>query len=194
MHVHWHLKHVAEKLDKLVDQYALDRLLLTGPVEATSELQHLLSKRVRNRVIERLSLPINASEHEVLEEALRVERRVEREMEKQIVEELIAGGDGHHPFTHGLGPRCARACEERMAVALRRRLQPSAPMHQLRHVALPEPDGSCDYCGGAIKPVDDLLEQMLERVLEQDGKIEEVKSDAAIRLQQVGNIGAILRF
>jgi len=34
----------------------------------------------------------------------------------------------------------------------------------------------------------------LERVLEQDGKIEEVKSDAAIRLQQVGNIGAILRF
>src|SRR6266850_2918487 len=58
MHVHWHLKHVAERLDKLVDQYALDRLLLAGPVEVTSELQHLLSKRVRNRVIERLSLPI----------------------------------------------------------------------------------------------------------------------------------------
>jgi len=55
-------------------------------------------------------------------------------------------------------------------------------------------DGSCDYCGAAIKPIDDLLEQMLERVLDQDGKIEEVEGDAATRLQQVGNIGAILRF
>jgi hypothetical protein len=55
-------------------------------------------------------------------------------------------------------------------------------------------DGSCDYCGAAIKPVNDLLERMLERVLEQDGKIEKVEGDAAARLQQVGNIGAILRF
>jgi len=30
--------------------------------------------------------------------------------------------------------------------------------------------------------------------LDQDGKIEEVEGDAATRLQQVGNIGAILRF
>jgi len=28
MHVHWHLKNVAEKLEKLVDQYSFDRLLL----------------------------------------------------------------------------------------------------------------------------------------------------------------------
>ena len=195
MHVHWHLKHVAEKLDKLVDQYALDRLLLTGPVEATSELQHLLSKRVRNRVIERLSLPINASEHEVLEEALRVERRVEREMEKQIVEELIAGGDGHHPFTHGLEPTVRALCEERIwRLVYAGGFSPSGGQCANCGMLFARTDGSCDYCGGAIKPVDDLLEQMLERVLEQDGKIEEVKSDAAIRLQQVGNIGAILRF
>ena len=43
-------------------------------------------------------------------------------------------------------------------------------------------------------PVNELLERMLERVLEQDGKIEEVEGDAAIRLRQIGNIGAILRF
>jgi peptide chain release factor subunit 1 len=85
MHVHWHLKHVAELLDKLVDRLGINRLLLGGPVEATGELQHLLSKRVRARVVERLPLPVKASEHEVLEEALRVERQVERQMEKQTV-------------------------------------------------------------------------------------------------------------
>ena len=101
MHVHWHLKHVAEMLDKLVDHYGFDRLLLAGPVEATGELQHLLSKRVRGRVVERLPLPIKVSAHEVLEQALRVERQVERQIEKQIVEELIAA-DGHHPVILGL--------------------------------------------------------------------------------------------
>ena len=45
-------------------------------------------------------------------------------------------------------------------------------------------DGSCDYCGAAIKPVDDLLERMVERALEQDGKVEEVAGDAAIRLRR----------
>src|SRR6185369_9380947 len=42
--VHLHLKHVAESLDKLVHQYRFDRILIGGPVEATSELQHLLPK------------------------------------------------------------------------------------------------------------------------------------------------------
>ena len=46
-HAHLHLKHVAESLDRLVDQYGFDRILIGGPVEATGELQHLLSKRVR---------------------------------------------------------------------------------------------------------------------------------------------------
>ena len=55
-------------------------------------------------------------------------------------------------------------------------------------------EGPCDYCGGAIKPVDDLLEQMIERAVEQDARVEEVAADAAQRLQQVGGIGAVLRF
>src|SRR5918992_1554417 len=51
-HVHLHLKHVAERLEKLVDQYRFDRLLLAGPVEPVGELRHLLSKRVRGRLVD----------------------------------------------------------------------------------------------------------------------------------------------
>ena len=54
--------------------------------------------------------------------------------------------------------------------------------------------GTCDYCGAAIKPVDDLLERMVDRALEQDSKIEAVAGDAANRLRQAGGIGAVLRF
>jgi peptide subunit release factor 1 (eRF1) len=193
-HVHWHAKNVAQMLDKLVDQYALDRLLLGGPVEATSELQHLLSKRVRNRVVERLSLPVKANAQEVLQAALAVEERVEREMEKRIVDELIAG-DPHHPSALGLDPTVRALCEERVwRLIYEQDFNARGGRCTNCGMLFARTEGSCDYCGAAIKPIHDLLEQMVERVLEQDGRVEKISGDAALRLQQAGGIGAVLRF
>jgi peptide chain release factor subunit 1 len=193
-HVHWHLKHVAETLDKLVDHYGFDRLLVAGPIEATAGLHPLLSKRVRTRVVGRLSLPIKASEREVLEETLRVERQVERQIEKQIVDELIAA-DAHHPVTHGLERTVRALCERRIwRLVHADGINPRGGQCSNCGMLFAKTEGPCDYCGAAIKPVDDLLERMVESVIEQDGKVEEVEGDAAVRLQQVGGIGAFLRF
>jgi peptide subunit release factor 1 (eRF1) len=194
-HAHWHLKHVAGLLDKLVDRYGFDRLLLAGPVEATSELRKLFSKRLRSRIVDRLPLPIKATTHEVLQAALEVEQRLERELEKQIVEDLIAGGDGHHPFTLGLEATVRALGEERIwQLIYAAGFNPKGGRCSKCGMLFAKSRGSCDYCGGAIQPLDDLLEPMIERVLEQDGKIEEVKGDAALRLDQAGSIGAVLRF
>ena len=46
-HSHWHLKNVAEMVDRLANTHPLDRLVLAGPVEATSELQRLLPRRLQ---------------------------------------------------------------------------------------------------------------------------------------------------
>jgi peptide chain release factor subunit 1 len=193
-HLHWHAKHVAELLEKLVDRYSFDRLLLGGPVEATSELQHLLSKRVRNRVAERLSVPIKANAQEVLKAALDTEERVERQLEIQIVEQLIVG-DPHHPSTLGLDLTVRAVCEERVW----RLIYPSdfaAGGGQCSNCGMlfSRSQGSCEYCGAAIGPIGDLLEPMVERVLAQDGKIEKVAGAAARRLHEAGDIGAVLRF
>jgi peptide chain release factor subunit 1 len=193
-HVHWHAKNVAQMLDKLVDQYALDRLLLGGPVEATSELQHLLSKRVRNRFVERLSLPVKANAQEVLRAALAVEERVEREMEKRIVDELIAG-DPHDPSALGLDPTVCALCEERVwRLIYEQDFSAGGGRCTNCGMLFARAEGACDYCGAAIKPIDDLLEQMVERVLEQDGRVEKLSGDAALRLKDAGGIGAVLRF
>jgi peptide subunit release factor 1 (eRF1) len=194
MHVRWHLKHTAETVDKLIDRYGFDRLLVAGPVEATSELHHLLSKRARARAAARIPLPVESHPREVLDATLAVERQVERRTEKQIVQDLI-DGNSHHPVTHGLKPTLRALAERRIwrlvyADGVRTRGGRCSNCGML--LALTE--GACDYCGGAVQPVDDLLEQMAERVLESDGKIEEVEGDAAARLQEKGGIGAFLRF
>ena len=193
-HARWHLKHVAEMLDKMVAQYGFDRLVLAGPVEATSELYHLLAKRLRARVVGRIALPIEASEHTVLEETLKIERQMERHNEQRLVEELIAG-DEHHHVTLGLASTVFALCEGRIW-RLVYASGFSAKGGQCPNCAMlfARTEGACDYCGVAIEPVDDLVERMVEGVLERDGKVEEVAGEAARRLQQAGGIGAFLRF
>ena len=181
-------------LDKLVDQYGFDRLVLAGPVEATSELYHLLSKRVHGRVVGRFALPVEANEREVLEETLKIEQQVEREAEKRLVEELIAA-DGHHPITHGLESTIRALGEGRIwRLVYASGFSASGgqcPNCAMMFVRTEEP---CDYCGAAIAPVADLVERIVERVLESEGKVEKVADEAAIRLQHIGGIGAVLRF
>src|SRR3954466_8798959 len=98
MHALWHLKNVTAGVDKLVDRYGFDRLVLAGPVEATSELYHLLPKRLWRMAVARITLPIDASESLMVQRTLTIERQVEREMEKRMVEDLLAK-DTHHPVT-----------------------------------------------------------------------------------------------
>jgi len=193
-HVHWHAKHVAELLDKLVDQYSFDRLLLGGPVEATSELQHLLSKRVRNRVVERLSIPVKANAQEVLKAALDAEERVERRLEAQIVEQLIVG-DAHHPSALGLDAAVRALCEQKVCrLIYADGFTPAGGQCSNCGMLFTRTAGSCDYCGSPVKAADDFLESMVEKVLAQNGKVERVSGDAATRLKHAGSIGAVLRF
>jgi peptide subunit release factor 1 (eRF1) len=193
-HLRWHLKLVAELLDRVVDYFGFDRLVLGGPVEASSELFNLLSKRVRTRVVRRIALPVEASERDILEATLKIEQEVERENEERIVDELI-GGDGHRHVTLGLENTLLALAEGRLwRLVFARGLAPRGGQCTKCGMLFARPDGSCDYCDGAIEPVDDLIERIVERVVGAEGKVEGVAGNAAERLKQAGGIGAILRF
>jgi peptide chain release factor subunit 1 len=193
-HVHGHLLRVAAILEEIVARYDLDRLVLAGPVEATGRLQSLLSKRVRARVAGRIALPVDAGTSELLEETLAIERQAEREEESRLIEELIAG-DGSYPVAVGLDPTVRAVGERRVwrliyAAGLRVAGGRCARCGML----LARSEGLCDYCGGAVQPLEDLLDPMAKAVLEQGGKVETVAGEAAARLGQAGGVGAILRF
>ncbi|OLD98449.1 MAG: hypothetical protein AUI36_45120 [Cyanobacteria bacterium 13_1_40CM_2_61_4] len=57
-----------------------------------------------------------------------------------------------------------------------------------------EEKNSCDYCGQAVHGVSDFVERAAARVLDMEGKVEQVRGPAAERLQKVGSIGALLRY
>jgi peptide subunit release factor 1 (eRF1) len=191
-----HLKRVAELTVELADRLTFDRLVLAGPVGATSQLQHLLPKQWQSRVVASLNLPVEADQQTVLAATLRIAEEAERNGEIRAVEELISNA--------------ARA-EQRAVTGLDATLRALrlGRIWQLVYADGFAPSGSkcincamlfeenlesCAYCGVAARPVDDLVEQAAQRVVMTGGKVEQVRGTMAARLSVAGGIGAFLKF
>jgi len=53
---------------------------------------------------------------------------------------------------------------------------------------------ACSYCGKLTRVVDDLVQLAADRVLDADGKVEQMRGAAADRLNDVRAVGAVLRY
>lgn len=195
MHAQWHLKHVAEMLDRLTNTHGLDRLVLAGPVEATSVLRRLLPKRLRSRVVGTLTLPVHATAQQVQQETLKIEEQTERAEEIELVDELHTTAAKKTLAREGLLPTLKAVKEKRISqLVYAEGFNPPGKECLNCSVLFPEDYESCTDCGGSVRPMDDLLERMTEKVTAGDGKTEMVRGLAAQRLQSNGGIGAFLRY
>jgi peptide chain release factor subunit 1 len=194
-HAHWHLKRVAELMSRLARTYEFERLILAGTVEATSELSGLLPKGLRARVVRKISLAVEASEKELLEATLKIEEEIEREHEARIVEELITAAGKQEQAVLGLD-RTLEALREQRAWQLVYRDGFAASGTECTNcgaLSVSENE-SCTYCGKAVREVNDLVERAGTRMMVMHGHVEHVRGAAATRLQEVGSIGAFLRY
>lgn len=195
VHARWHLKHVADLMDHLAMEHAFDRLILAGTSDVTSELYHLLPKRLRSRVVATIHLPLYANLQQVLDATLAVERDVQRAEEKRLVEDLIAAAAGNERAVIGLEHVLAPLQQERVWRLVYAEGF-TATGWECRHCSalFSKERSSCPFCGATVQNVDDLTALMIRRVVDMSGKVEEVRGDAAARLAAAGGIGAYLRF
>ena len=195
LHAFWHLKQVAETMDQLADAHHFDRLVLAGPVEATTELERLLPKRLRARLAGSMVLPVEATEAQMLEAARQFEQAALREAETTRVKQLIATAAKKTQADAGLLATLKALQKNRIwqvvyAEGFAARGRGCTGCRAL----MPEGQPYCDYCGAAAAPVDDLTERIVERVVSLGGQVEIVRGPAAELLRTVGGIGAFMRF
>lgn len=196
VHVHWHLKRVAEELARLLRRRPFDRLVLAGPEEATSELRRLLTRPLAMRLVGSFPAEIFASEAEVLEQTLAIERQVERETEERLVSEVVelAGNGGR--ATLGLSATLEAIWlgrVEKLLVAEGAR-SPGAECASCGRLE-PGAPTACPVCHGTMVLLEDVVERAVERALDERGRVEIVHGEAATRLKQAGEgVGALLRF
>lgn len=194
-HARWHLKNVSDLIGDLAARYELDRLVLAGPTVVTSELFSLLPKRLRQRVVDIVALPVEAKPHEVLRETLAIEEKVERAVEVEMVEELVTASAKNERAVLGVSPTLEAVQEGRIWKLL---YADGSDLHGSEcrqcQVLFPEGKKRCPYCKGLLSKVEDLPERLVSMVLNTGGRAELVREQAARQLSENGGVGAFLRY
>lgn len=171
-HAHHHLKRVAAMMSRLAEVHRFDRMILAGTIEATSELFALLPKALRWRVVRRIALLVDASEKRVLEETGKIEDEIERTREVELVQDLITAAKKRDRAVLGVDDTLLALQEGRvwLLVIADGFTQPGGECTNCGAIAA-KSEGACDYCGGTLRGVNDLVELAATRVLDMDGRL-----------------------
>ena len=143
-----------------------------------------------------LDLPVDAGRHTVLAARLRIGEEVERNDESRLVEELIS--DAARAEQRAVSGLVATLRALRLGRIWRLVYADGFAPPGSRCVncgmLFEEKPESCAYCGAAVRPVDDLVEQAAQRMVMSGGKVEHVGGAMPERLGAAGGIGAFLKF
>lgn len=193
-HVQWHAKRVADELGSIIERAKLERMVIGGPVEATSVFTAELPKRVQHMIVGTISTPVDASHERLVAELRDVRERTEHEDESRIVETVVTAAMK--------ADRAVLGVTDTLAAIQEGRVYRMVVAHDFRaegkecgacHVLVASGDGQCAFCGGELEAAPDLINRAAHRVLEMGGKVQHVSGEAAAKLGDAG-VGAVLRF
>ncbi len=190
-----HAKRIIDALRDLNLEAPFDRLIVAGPPRTTMQIVRLLPRRLHGKLVETLSLPVTASEREVLTGILGLQERMEREQESRLVEgllsELYEGGRA----VAGLDRVAAAVSEMRVwTLVYGRGLNAEGGECRECGTFTVKTSGFCPYCRLGVQPITLLVDRLAQVVLDTGGSVESVAGEAAEKLADVGSIGALLRY
>jgi peptide chain release factor subunit 1 len=193
-HVQWHAKRVTDELALVVDRLKLSRIVIGGPVEATSVFTSALPKRFQQMIIGTITAPVDAGHDRLAAELRVVQERAEHEDEAKLVDAMITAAMKGDRAVLGV-PGTLSAIQEgrvyKMVVATDFRV--AGKECSSCHVLVSEGDEKCAFCGGRLEAAPDLINRASRCVLDKGGKVQLVNGDAAAKLGDAG-LGAVLRF
>jgi peptide chain release factor subunit 1 len=186
-----HLKNVSDALFRLWKRRPFDRLVLAGPAEAVTDLEHGLHDYLKRRVRARIALPIVAPAEEVLRRSLEVEEEIERQTRRSKIEQLTNVAATGRGGVTGLPGTLSALAEGRVAELLVS-IDLSVPGTRCPACGrLGEHGTSCARCGARLERVPDVVEAAVSQALRQGCRVETIIGD---ELSEVGGIGGLLRF
>ena len=187
------LKEVAEATEAFSQKNGCQRLVLGGTEANVSQFLDVLPKATEDKVIGTFTIDLGAPVGEVQARSMElIEERAE-ERERELVDEMIAGWQRGSGATAGLSDTLVALQEHRPWILLVSAGYEASGYRckNCRYLMLVEPE-ECPLCGGQVERVEDLVDTMAHRALEQGVEVEIVRGNE--KLEQAGSIGALLRY
>jgi peptide chain release factor subunit 1 len=179
-HVQSHARRTADELASIIERLKLEKVVIGGPVEATTAFISVLPKRIQQMVIGTISAPVEANSERLKSEVRDVQDRAEQEDEAKIVDAMITAAMKGDKAVLGLS-------DTLFAIQAGR-------VYRLVVARDYRAEGKeCGSCHGKLDAAPDLINRASHRVLDMGGKIQLVAGEAAAKLADA-RIGALLRF
>jgi peptide chain release factor subunit 1 len=187
------LKEVADATEKFCTHFGCTRLVLAGTDGNVSQLFDTLPKALQSKVIGSFSADVGAPVAEIQARSMDLIEEMAEEREASLVEDMIAGWHRGSGGTAGLSDTLAALQEHRVSILLISAGYEAAGYRcqNCRYLMLTEKE-ECPLCGGAVDDVEDLVDTMTHRALEQGVEVEIVRGNEP--LDEAGCIGALLRY
>lgn len=192
-HARQHFRRTAHKLMEVLNARPFDRLILAGPEEATVLLEEDLPRPLRGRLSGRLTLPVTASEPEVLQATLQEAEAIERRVELDMVNQLIEAATTPRAEL-GLAATLDALADSRVHTLFLTDTLSAAGTECPACGRLSGERSRCPACGEAVTTPVELRERMVDHAVAQGARIEIVSGAAATVLSEHGGVGAYTRF
>lgn len=194
-HLQRALKELVQDIERFLKETATEAIVLAGTPEITSQLEDLLPERLRGHVIGSVRLSPHATDEHLIAETRAIADRFEKQRESRIVNDLITLSSKEHRAVTGFR-NLAEALNRGQLWKLVYSQGAQAPGLECAgcRALYPRDTPACESCDGALVPVDDFMEKIVERVARTGGLIDVVQSDVAHELLRFGEgIGGFLR-
>ncbi|MEY2437573.1 MAG: peptide chain release factor subunit 1 [Acidimicrobiaceae bacterium] len=189
---HVHLRHAAEVAWRVYQDHGFEHLAVAASDDIAGELEGLLHPYLRQRLCDRLHLPVGAAMGEVRAAAIEVETKVERRKEAAVVQRLREAVATGRRGVAGLGP-VLEALRDRRVERLLVSQGYSEPGWRCEPCGgLAEVGRTCPSCTAQMEEVDDVVEEAVEAALSQSARVEICVGNAD--LDVLGRVGALLRY
>ncbi|MBN1657275.1 MAG: hypothetical protein JXA93_02685 [Anaerolineae bacterium] len=187
------LKEVADTTISFCNRNGCQRLVLGGTEANLSQFLDVLPKALQDQVIGTFSIDVAAPVGDVQARSMEMIEQVAEQREEELVDAVIAGWKRGAGAAAGLSDTLTALQEHRAAILLVSAGFEASGYRckSCRYLQLDKSD-ECPLCGGDIEPVEDLVDTMTHRALEQGVDVEIVRGSE--KLEEAGSIGALLRY
>jgi peptide chain release factor subunit 1 len=187
------LKEVAEASEAFCSAHGCTRLILAGSESNVARFRDMLPRPLHDRVIGSFTIDFDASVSDVQEKSMTLIEEVAVRRETELVAEMLSG------WKRGSGAAVALSDTLEAVQEHRARLLlvaagydgPGYRCQNCRYLMLVDRQ-ECPLCGGHVEPVEDMVDTIMHRALEQGVEVEIVRGSQA--LEEAGSIGALLRY
>ncbi len=190
------LKQAAQLVSEFYNNQRCSRLLLAGTEDVLAQFRELLPKSLQKRMVGEFPMDIRAPAPAVLDKAREIQERVERENEETQVEALsVAAHKKRATAVLGLTDTLNALVEGKvMTLIAAADYQASGYVCQHCGYLAAQTLDQCPLCGSPVRSVDGMVDLAVRKAIECGSHVEMVHGGAAVKLNQFGSIGAMLRF